>query len=129
MGNTFSACYRGSHASYGDNNIIYDVKDNVGSVLFGSLVELGSVILLVPWTTLGVAYTKFAVMLTSFPSAMLPTLNRQHLAVIAGKAPVKDGKPSINSNAVDTSLILNVLDHENGPAKGLPYEVSVWGRP
>ncbi|PNH07319.1 hypothetical protein TSOC_006215, partial [Tetrabaena socialis] len=45
------------------------------------------------------------------------------LDVIAGKAAPTDAKPSIDSAAVDSSLILNVLDHENGPAKGLPYQV------
>jgi hypothetical protein len=61
--------------------------------------------------------------------AFLYPLTLQHLEAVAGKAPVKDGKAAINSNVIDSSLILNVLDHENGPAKGLPYQASgscVW---
>ncbi|GLC36181.1 hypothetical protein PLESTF_001471200 [Pleodorina starrii] len=79
MGNSFSACYRGSKAAYGDTNVV-GLKDH-------------------------------------------------HLEIVAGKARVKDGKAAIDSNAIDSSLILNVLDHENGPAKGLPYQVHYLGPP
>lgn len=38
---------------------------------------------------------------------------------------VKGDKPCIDSAAVESELIQNVLDHENGPAKGMPYQVSL----
>ncbi|GIL56613.1 hypothetical protein Vafri_11948 [Volvox africanus] len=52
-----------------------------------------------------------------------------HLEAVAGKGAVKGGKAVLDSNVIDSSLILNVLDHENGPAKGLPYQVHYLGPP
>ncbi|KAG2487849.1 hypothetical protein HYH03_013566 [Edaphochlamys debaryana] len=53
----------------------------------------------------------------------------KQLDVVAGKVPTKGDKAVIDSNAIDSDLILNVLDHENGPAKGMPYQVHYLGPP
>ncbi|KAG2432561.1 hypothetical protein HXX76_008906 [Chlamydomonas incerta] len=51
------------------------------------------------------------------------------LDVVGGKVHVDGDKPCIDSAAVESELIQNVLDHENGPAKGLPYQVHYLGPP
>lgn len=52
-------------------------------------------------------------------------LASQPLDIVAGKISTKDGKAKIDSSAIDSELIQNVLDHDNGPASGLPYQVRV----